>query len=268
MTKPKKLGGVVVVSDLHCGSSVGLWPDGHETSTGNKIGLGNNLHQQWLWQCWQDATQRAIAHFKGRGFALVVNGDCIEGRHHGTSEIVAALNHDHSMAAVECLRPLAKAASVTYMTAGTECHVGDWEKMIASELKAQWCGDKALIEVNGTLMDVAHHMPTSARAYLEAGAMSISMGNARQNYSRVGHRVPKVFLRGHRHVGGIFSDAAGLFMVSPAWQLLTRYGHKVVGDSICRPGVGILDWAGTTEGDIPAAKIISYEPKETRPVRI
>jgi hypothetical protein len=266
--KKKTIEGAVICSDLHCGSAVGLWPDGHETSTGNKISLGNNLHQQWLWQCWQDAIKQAVAHFKGRPFALIVNGDCIEGRHHGTSEIVAALNHDHSMAAVECLRPLSAAAAVTYMTAGTECHVGDWEKMIASELKAKWLGDKGLIEIHGTLLDIAHHMPTSARAYLEAGAMSISMGNARQNYSRVGHRVPKVFLRGHRHVGGLFSDAAGLFMVTPAWQLLTRYGHKVVGDSICRPGIGILDWAGSEKGSIPQAKILTYEPKETQPVGI
>jgi len=114
---------------------------------------------------------------------------------------------------------------------------------------------------------IAHHMPTSARAYLEAGAMSITMGNARQNYSRVGHRVPHVYLRGHRHTGGIFNDGNGIFMVTPAWQLLTRYGHKVVGDAICRPGIGILDWRGCEKGDLPATKLIQYAPKETTPIR-
>jgi len=267
MASLKKLGGIVVVSDLHCGSTVGLWPDNHETSTGNRVSLGNNLHQQWLWQCWQDATKRAIAHFKGRGFALIVNGDAIEGKHHGSTEVVAALNLDHSTAAVECLRPLSKASSATYLTAGTECHVGDWERKIASDLGAKFVGDKALIDFNDTLIDVAHHMPTSSRAYLEAGAMSICMGNARQNYSRVGHRVPKIYLRGHRHTGGIFSDSSGIFLVTPAWQLLTRYGHKVVGDSICRPGIGILDWAGTATGELPSARIITYEPQETIPIR-
>jgi hypothetical protein len=180
---------------------------------------------------------------------------------------VAALNFDHALAAVECLKPLAKMASVVYMTAGTECHVGDWEKMIAKEIGAIWLGDKGLIEINGTLIDIAHHMPTSSRAYLEAGAMSITMGNARQNYSRVGHRVPKVYLRGHRHTGGIFNDGSGIFMATPAWQLLTKYGHKVVGDSICRPGIGILDWRGCQNGELPATKLITYEPSETKPIR-
>lgn len=259
--------GAVVVSDLHCGSIVGLWPDNHITSTGNKIGLGNNLHQQWLWQCWQDKNKKIKGHFKNDPFALFINGDCIEGRHHGTSEVVAALNFDHALAAIECLKPLAQMASVVYMTAGTECHVGDWEKMIAKEIGAIWLGDKGLIEINGTLIDIAHHMPTSSRAYLEAGAMSITMGNARQNYSRVGHRVPKVYLRGHRHTGGIFNDGSGIFMATPAWQLLTKYGHKVVGDSICRPGIGILDWRGCQNGELPATKLITYEPSETKPIR-
>jgi hypothetical protein len=266
MTKQKPVG-AVCVSDLHCGSIVGLWPDGHITSTGNKIGLGNNLHQQWLWQCWQDKDKKIKDHFKGFPFILIINGDCIEGRHHGSNEIVAALNLDHTLAAIECLKPLAKMASKIYMTAGTECHVGDWEKMIAKELGAIWLGDKGLIEINGTLIDVAHHMPTSARAYLEAGAMSITMGNARQNYSRVGHRVPNVYLRGHRHTGGIFNDGNGIFMVTPAWQLLTRYGHKVVGDAICRPGIGILDFRGCEQGELPATKLIQYEPQETTPIK-
>jgi len=266
MTKKQKPIGVVIVSDLHCGSTVGLWPNGHETSTGNTIGLGNNLHQRWLWQCWQDKDKKIAAHFQDTPFALIINGDCIEGRHHGSSEIVAALNLDHTLAAIECLRPLAKIACAVYMTAGTECHVGDWEKMIAREIGATWLGDKGLLEINGTLIDIAHHMPTTSRAYLEAGAMSITMGNARQNYSRVGHKVPKIYLRGHRHTGGIFNDGSGIFLVTPAWQVLTKYAHKVVGDAICRPGVGILDWRGCDKGELPAAKIISYEPKETKPV--
>jgi hypothetical protein len=266
MTKKQPLG-AVIVSDLHCGSSVGLWPDNHETSTGNKIGLGNNLHQQWLWQCWLENLEKISSHFGNNPFILIVNGDCIEGRHHGSSEIVAALNYDHSLAAIECLKPLAKLASKTYMTAGTECHVGDWEKMIAKEIGAIWLGHKGLIEINGCLVDIAHHMPTSSRAYLEAGAMSITMGNARQNYSRAGHRVPKIYIRGHRHTGGIFNDGSGIFIVTPAWQLLTRYGHKVVGDSICRPGFGILDWTGCEPNELPSAKLVIYEPKEAEPIR-
>lgn len=265
-SKPEKVAGVVIVSDLHCGSDVALWPDGCETDTGNFVQIGNNLHQKWLWQCWQDFEQWVLDHFKDRPFYLICNGDLIEGRHHGTTEIVVSKNMEHAAAAVVVLSKLAAAAKRRFFTAGTECHVGDYERYICKELKGEWLGNKGLLEINGTLLDIAHHMPTSSRAYLEAGAMSITMGNARQNYARSGHRVPQVYARGHRHVGGHYSDGRGLFLVTPAWQLLTRYGHKVVGDSICSCGGTILDWSSTTDGEIPAIHPKTYTPRETQPV--
>jgi hypothetical protein len=268
MRKAKPVAGALVVSDLHCGSAVGLWPEGCEVSYGNKISLGNNLHQRWLWKCWNDMQKKAIAHFGKDPFVLIVNGDCIEGRHHGTQEVVAAKMRDHSEAAIECLKPLAKAAAKSYFVAGTECHTGDWEEYIAQECGGEYMGDRALIEINGTLCDVAHHMPTSARAYLEAGAMSITMGNARLNYARSGHRLPRVFLRGHRHCGGYYSDAHALFLVTGAWQMLTRYGHKVVGDSLCRPSVGILDWRNLPTNSLPAVKLLTYDPEESKALRV
>lgn len=263
-----EVAGVVVVSDLHCGSSVGLWPEGAKVSYGNTIGLGDNLHQQWLWSCWTDMQARIFEHFKGAPWALIVNGDCIEGRHHGTQEVVAAKMKDHSSAAIQALLPLAKVAAKSYFVAGTECHTGDWEEYIAQECGGKFCGDKALLEINGTLIDVAHHMPTSARAYLEAGAMSITMGNARLNYARSGHRLPRVFLRGHRHCGGYYSDAHALFLVTGAWQMLTRYGHKVVGDSLCRPAAGILDWRNLPANSLPAVKLLTYDPEESKALRV
>ena len=264
--KDSRVGGVVIISDTHCGSSVGLWPENHMTRTGNIVSLGENLHQQWLWSCWTEAVSRAIKHFAGRPFYVVCNGDLIEGVHHGTKEIVAIMLEDHANAAIECLKPLIDAAAKSFFIAGTECHVGDWERYICNQLEGTWGGDKLLLEVNGTLCDFAHHMPTTSRAYLEAGAMSIVMGNARVNYARCGHRVPKVFARGHRHVGGYFHDGRGLFLVTPAWQLLTRYGHKVVGDSICSPGITILDWAGVSDGETPSCLPIVFNPDETRPI--
>ena len=85
MTKKQKPIGAVIVSDLHCGSTVGLWPDGHETSTGNTIGLGKNLHQQWLWQCWKDKDKKIkwcsphLGDLHERGLQLLV----VDARGHG-----------------------------------------------------------------------------------------------------------------------------------------------------------------------------------------
>ena len=57
LSRPRLL---VVVSDLHCGSNVGLMPPDSEIIGGNTIGFGSNHHQRWLWECWQDA-QKQVA---------------------------------------------------------------------------------------------------------------------------------------------------------------------------------------------------------------
>lgn len=261
--KPKAIG-AVVVSDLHCGSNVALWPPDGELELGNSVSFGKNHHQKWLWDVWTDLIDRAKSHFGKDPWVLICNGDLQEGSHHHSKEVVAAEEADHAAAAVKCLRPLAEAAAETYVVRGTECHVKNFEKWIAKDLGAVFAGDALLLEIHGTLIDAKHHMPTSSRAYLEAGSLSIVMGNARLNYSRCGHRLPKVFLRGHRHVGGYYSDGSGLIAVTGAFQLLTRYGKKVVGESLCRPSFAILDWRTLPENSIPSITLPTYDPNEEK----
>jgi hypothetical protein len=50
--------------------------------------------------------------------------------------------------------------------------------------------------------------------------------------------------------------------VTGAWQFLTRFGKKVVPDSVPRPSVLILDWRNTKYGDLPAIKELVYAPEQ------
>lgn len=263
-TKHKKPIGAIVVSDIHVGSNVALWPpDGELSESGNVVSFGKNYHQAWLWQVWLDTIKTAKEYFGNDPWVLILNGDLVEGDHHRSKEVVAIDESDHMEAAVKCLRPFVEAATKTYVVRGTMCHVKSFERVIAKELKATYAEDSLLLEIHGTLIDAKHHMPTSGRAYLEAGAMSITMGNARLNYARVGHRLPKVFLRGHRHVGGVYTDGTGAFIVTGAYQFLTRHGKKVVGDSICRPAFAILDWRNRPMNSIPSIVLPTYDPSQS-----
>lgn len=256
---------LVVVSDLHCGSEVALAPPEVELDSGNKVSFGNNKHQAWLWDNWKAGFSRVkeIVGADAAKTSLLVNGDAIEGCHHRNSkEIIAQTIEKHVGMAAEVLTPLVELCAKTFVVKGTECHTQDIESYLAKLLCAETgkARDKWHLEINGCLIDAAHHMPTSGRAYLEASAMSICMGNARVNYMRAGHPVPKVFLRGHRHCGGYYSDGAGLFAVTGAWQFLTRHGHKVVTDSIPRPSMLVLDWRGKPEGALPHVHDITFAP--------
>lgn len=263
-TKKREPIGAVVISDLHVGGTTALWPPDGKLTSGNSVGIGRNEHQRWLWRVWQDTIKTAVAHFGDDPWVLILNGDLIEGAHHHNKEMCAVVEADHMEAAVQCLKPLSKLAHEIYVLRGTECHTRDFETVIAQKLGATYCGDKALLQIHGTTIDVAHHMPTSGRAYLEASALSILMGNARLNYARVGHRLPKVFLRAHRHVGGVYSDGSSAIVATGAYQLLTRWATKVVGESICRPAFAILDWRGCPKNSLPSIKLPTYDPHQTK----
>ena len=49
MSSPKIL---LVISDIHYGSEVGLMPPDSKIRSKNTIGFGKNIHQKWLWEKW------------------------------------------------------------------------------------------------------------------------------------------------------------------------------------------------------------------------
>jgi hypothetical protein len=261
---------LVVVSDLHCGSTVGLMPPDSENMAGNTLGFGSNHHQRWLWECWQDA-QKQVAKLAGNdSLALLINGDATEGIHHRSPEVVASLIENHCQMAATALKPLAEKAAATFVVRGTECHTHDVESYLASLIGAQEgkARDKWLIQIHGTIIDATHHIGATSRAYLEASAMSIVLGNARLNSIRAGHPCAQVYLRAHRHCGGVFSDGSGLLAITGGWQFLTRHGHKVVPDAIPRPSVLVLDWRGKPEGALPTPHHIFFNPPAPKVTKV
>ena len=251
---------LLVLSDIHCGSVVGLMPPDTETGDGNKIGFGKNLHHAWLWSKWLEMQTR-FAKIRGKSpYAMLLNGDLTEGVHHSSIENLTQVIEDHANMAVECLQPLASKASQVLITQGTECHTHNIESYIAKRLKArsgkalpQW-----LFRIAGTLVSATHHISTAGRAVSESSALGAELGNARLQSARAGHEIPTVFLRGHRHVGGWYSDGAGLMGVTGGWQFLTRYGRKVVPSSVPRPSALVLDWRSVTDGSLPVVNEISF----------
>jgi hypothetical protein len=261
---------LVVCSDLHCGSSVGLMPPDSENLAGNVIGFGKNAHQEWLWECWQDALDKVAAMADGDPYAVVINGDATEGIHHRSPEVVASLIENHCTMAAEALKPLTSKAAAVFVTKGTECHTHNIETYLAKLIgaKDEVAREKWHIEIHGCRVDATHHIGATSRAYLESSALAITLGNARLNSVRAGHPVAQVYLRGHRHCGGVYSDGSGLIGVTGGWQFLTRHGHKVVPDSIPRPSMLVLDWRGKPEGELPTPHHFFYNPPAPKVARI
>lgn len=238
---------------------------GFVTEEGNEIGL--NRLQKWLWEQWLDCVAEVDSLAKGRRFFLLLNGDLIEGNHHRTKEILACSEAEHMRAALYTLEDLITRAGPIAITEGTECHTGDFEGAMGYQMKAiqdpstgKHVHKVLPFEIHGCQCLAYHHMPTTKRAYLEAGMMSIELGNAQLSAMRSGNPVPRVVMAAHRHRPGIYESGDSMFCVSPAWQGLTRFGRKVVPNGKLTPGFVWLDWQGRPKGSLPSARLILRQP--------
>lgn len=247
---------LVCLSDLHIGSTVGLWPTGFVANEGMPI--GQNKFQSWLWKCWQDCEEWIAKTVGDDPFEIVFNGDLVEGIHHKTLQVMSADVGDQTSAVMDVVSSLVAKSQRCHLIKGTECHTRNDEIRIGRALDAsvdpttgQHAWDVLDIEVNGTLCNFAHHMTTTARPYLEASAHSIALGCLTQSRARTGKPVPSVMVRAHRHRHGIWTDGNQMSVVTGAWQGLTRHGYKVVPDAICQPSCVILDARTTDKGDLP-----------------
>jgi hypothetical protein len=247
---------IVILSDLHIGSTVGLWPTGFVSNEGNPI--GQNKFQEWLWECWCDAMQWSRKIIGKDAFDLVLNGDLVDGIHHKTLQVMTPDPGDQTSAVLQTLSGLGLQWSKLHVIKGTEAHSRNDEIRIGQALggtrnpqTGQHAWDNLDLDVHGCLYNFAHHISATARTYLEASAHSIMLGNLTHARARAGKPVPQVMVRAHRHRHGIWQDGNQISMITGAWQGLTRYGYKVVPDAIPQPSMIITDHRQAEKGDLP-----------------
>ena len=103
----KPISNVVVISDLHCGCQLGLCPPG-----GIRLDEGGAYHPNkvqrrlwdiWLNKFWKDFVPTAT---KGEPYAVVCNGDAIDGTHHSATHQISHNLEDQSEIAYRCLAPI------------------------------------------------------------------------------------------------------------------------------------------------------------------
>lgn len=245
-----------MLSDLHIGSTVGLWPEGFISNEGYPI--GQNQFQKWLWKCWTDMLKWSAQVVGDATFELVLNGDLVEGIHHRTLQVMSPDVGDQTTAVMDVLGKLAGRADRVHIIKGTECHTRNDEVRLGRALDGsqdpttgQHAWDVLDLDLNGCLMNFAHHISATARSYLEASAHSIALGALTHSRARTGKPIPKVMCRAHRHRHGIWTDGNQMSAICGAWQGLTRHGFKVVPDAVPQPSCIIFDARTTDKGDLP-----------------
>jgi len=257
---------IVVISDTHFGSDVGLLPPG----VFNHKGLEFHLSplQQWLWDRWLDATQKWLPTILGDDpWALVINGDITEGSHHGTTELVSGDVDTHQDISEIALAPLAEAATKTFVVEGTDVHTRGFERGIGKALKAQrnpqthsHCFPQLFLECGGILCSFKHHITTALRPWTESGSYAAALTKEQADAAKYNHRIPRVVVRSHRHITGAWRTTGGLLVCTPPWQAMTRYARKVTQGHVTPVGLIVLDFADADPDGLPRVITKDYIP--------
>jgi len=242
---------VLLASDTHCGSTIGLCPpEGVRTDDGQEI--RPSKVQEWLWECWTDVHQRydAIARDAKAEKWVILNGDLVDGDHHGTAQIMSrhpdaqAYIARETFAVTRALKP-----KRLFVVRGTEVHTGtsgSAEESLAHYLGAErdpetrlWSRWHLRLRVHGKLFDVQHHGKGLGRLphTKQNGANSLAW-RVFQTCAERNLEPPALVVRSHLHQ---FADSyganrrtRGLFL--PSFQLKTAYVHRVAADEIADVG--------------------------------
>lgn len=236
---------VVVVSDLHCGSTLGLCPAaGVEWEGGSHH---PHREQVWMWSQWLDFIDRVKSVHAKRRY-VVVNGDAIDGQVKETAQVFTTSRKVQRDAAIECLEPLIKTADRLFVVRGTAAHVGkisENEEQIGEDLGSEQSPEgtyswyQVTAEWGGMLFDISHHPPGRGGRPWTRGGAAVRLAAEAVHAGGRGERIPDLVIRSHTHLyEDSYLNVEGCRgIITPGWQLRTEYGWRIAGQ---QPAIGGL----------------------------
>lgn len=224
---------VAIVSDLHINSTVALSAPSAFLDDGQEVLASEE--QRWINRRWSDFWERIFN--LPRPLYVVVNGDGVDGVHHGTTQLMCHLEAEQIDHAVRVMGPIRERADHLFWTRGTEAHsgpMGQWEELIARRLGAEPDEERGTfswfhltLEVGGVLFDVMHHPQTFAmRPWTLDSAAARQAAITWDEYHEGGEDPPDVIVRSHFHKFAKGWRQESFCAFTPSWQLTTAFGRR------------------------------------------
>ena len=253
-----QLNNIVVVSDIHAGCRLALCPP-----YGVKLDDGGTYQpsplQLKLAKMWEEFWDVFVPEAtRGEPFGVVINGDVIDGVHHGSTTQISQNLMDQATIAKEILQPVVQACEGRFwMVRGTEAHVGQSassEEGIAKSLGAipNEEGQHARWDLWKTigpdkLIHFLHHIGSTGSQAYEATAVHKELVEEFIEAARWRRQPPDAIVRSHRHRHFEITVSTGedsgntgraLAVVTPAWQGKTPFAYKIPGARLSTPQFG------------------------------
>ena len=263
---------LVNVSDIHLGCQLALCPrEGVALDNGGIYKPSTfQLRLANFWDCFfKEFVPRVTKREK---WALVINGDAVEGEHHNSWTPISANPEVQARCALDVLEPVVKLAKGgLYMIRGTPAHVGqdaNSEESLARVLGAikptserhTWDHLKLRFGYD-SLADIKHHISGTGNGRTTVNASGAEYHDQAYESGRIGEEWPDVVCRAHCHnanISGIPAKADGTgrtklcwSLTTPCWQLKNGFGHKVSVARNKKPEFGGWVLESTPDGVVP-----------------
>ena len=242
---------LVVISDTHCGDQLALCPPKVRKTHGGYY--CHSRFQEAIWNCWNEFWTEWVPRVtRGEKFAVLFNGDMVEGVHHGASHPITNNKADQANIAYEALSPVVELAEGRlYYVSGSRAHAGEAgedEEKLAERLCAikdeSGCSSRyeLFIGVGDCLVHASHHIGVTGSQAYEATAPSKEYNEFCAESARWGRVAPDVVVRSHRHrhseVRFPTSRGYGIIFVTSSWQLKTPFLFRTPGGRTSTPTIG------------------------------
>lgn len=234
---------LAVVSDVHAGSTLAVCPpEGVAFDDGGRYVPSKG--QRWLWENWCDYWQwiAGLREQHGATLGVLCNGDAVDGPgHHDTHQSISPNNAEAQSHVIERVFSVPKAIAPDWwvIVKGTESHVGkgaDAESGLARSLGAKrepttgaWSWYEWRADLHGVRIHATHHGRTGGRPWTQASAVGILATEILVHHAQAGVPAPHLAIRSHKHTPADSGDLHPVrVLATPAWQMMTAFGHKVV----------------------------------------
>lgn len=217
---------ILIVADLHVGSSFAIWHPDAEISGGKWI---LNAAQRSLWRAWNSM----INNLTQENFtAIVVNGDTIDGVQHRSLGIpcVTTNVNEQAESAVMILEPLRSLTQHMYIVRGTEYHdsiSGTAINEIGRELnceefrQGQFSTSVLNLDVDGVILNFSHYISVMSGLYRATALDREGVWAALSGRSKTPDA--KCVVRSHIHYFVHVEHSTRHIVVTPCWQVHTEY---------------------------------------------
>ena len=243
---------VIVISDLHCGCQLGLCPPG-EIKLDNSGSYKSSRFQGVVWKKWIEFWDDWVPMVtKKEPYIIVLNGDALDGVHHGAKTQITQNLTIQARIAKSILLPQIKKCAGYYHIRGTEAHVGksaeDEEKLaedlgaVPDEETGNFARWEMWLRLGGSLIHFSHHIGTTSSSAYESTAVYKEMVEAFNEAGRWHDEPPDCVVRSHRHrqfETRISTEKGyGISLVTPGWQLKTPFTYRLASGRASTPQIG------------------------------